>query len=103
MTDRRITAADMDAVLEEVGAVDTGHTPAADQGAVPAPRRRLTRIREGEWVAGVCNGLAAYSEIDVGWVRTLFLFGIPLTGGILAVVYIALAFILPVTRTQETA
>ena len=49
----------------------------------------------------MCNGLADYAEIDVGWVRTLFLFGIPLTSGILILVDVVMAFILPVSATRE--
>ncbi len=101
--DRLVTAADIDAILEEIGAVDTGHEPAADEPAAPQPRpRRLQRIREGQQIAGVCNGLAAYSEIRVDWVRTLFVVGTVFTAGLVGLVYVALAFILPVAATRET-
>ena len=50
-------------------------------------------------MAGVCTGLAAYAEIDVAWVRTLFVFATILTAGIFLLVYVALAFILPVAAT----
>jgi phage shock protein PspC (stress-responsive transcriptional regulator) len=94
--DRLVTAADIDGVLEAIGAVDTGHDPVAGPVDAPKRKRRLTRIREGQDIAGVCNGIAAYSEIDVGWVRTVFFLGALVTGGILGVVYIVLAFILPI-------
>lgn len=109
-TDRVITSADVDGVLEEIGAVDTGRDPGPDDtGRDPGPdttghppkKRRLRRIREGQEFAGVCTGLAAYAEIDVAWVRTGFILGSIFTGGILAVVYIALIFILPVSPTRE--
>jgi phage shock protein PspC (stress-responsive transcriptional regulator) len=81
-------------------------TPARDpepEEADPRPRpRRLRRIREGQQLAGVCNGLADCAELRVDWVRTLFLLGTVVTGGILGLVYIALAFILPVSATRET-
>ena len=100
--DRLVTAADIDGILEEIGAVDTGHDRGTDE-AGPRPRaRRLQRIREGQQIAGVCNGLAAYAELDVDWVRTLFVFATLLTAGIFRLVYIALAFILPVAATRET-
>ncbi len=104
--DRVVTAADIDTVLEEIGAVETGR-PESHQGADGAegarqPRkRRLRRIREGQQIAGVCTGLAAYAELDVDWVRTLFVLGTFVTAGILGLVYIALAFILPVAATRE--
>ena len=99
--DRLVTAADIDGVLEEIGAVDTGHDPVADEGSVRTRARRLHRIREGKKIAGVCTGLAAYAELDVAWVRTLFVFATLLTAGIFALVYIALAFILPVSATRD--
>jgi phage shock protein PspC (stress-responsive transcriptional regulator) len=49
---------------------------------------------------GVGNGLAAYAELDVAWVRTGFVLGTLATAGILGLVYIALAFILPVDATR---
>lgn len=98
--DRLVTVADIDGVLEAIGAVDTGHDPAPDEGRA-RPRRRLTRIKEGQQLAGVCNGLSAYSDIRVDWVRTLFLAATVLTAGLFLLVYIALAFILPVVETRR--
>jgi phage shock protein C len=94
--DRLVTAADIDGVLEEIGAVDTGRDPVLAEVGERPRARRLHRIREGQQIAGVCNGLAAYAELDVAWVRTLFVVGTVVTAGILGLVYIALAFILPV-------
>jgi phage shock protein PspC (stress-responsive transcriptional regulator) len=101
--DRLVSATDIDGVLEEIGAVDTGREPVANDGRMHPRRRRLHRIREGQEIAGVCTGLAAYAELDVAWVRTLFVLGTLVTAGILALVYIALAFILPVAATRETS
>ena len=100
-TDRVVTTSDIDAILDEIGSVETSHDPEpAEAGAQPRPRR-LKRIREGQQIAGVCNGLAEYSSLDVDWVRTLFVLGTLVTAGILGLVYIALAFILPVVEKQE--
>ena len=98
---RIVTRAEIDSVLDQIGAVDTGDGAAADGtstagAAPPGKRRRLRRIRQGQMVAGVCAGLADYAEIRVDWVRTLFVLGSLVTGGILGIVYIALVFILPV-------
>jgi phage shock protein C len=101
--DRLVTAADIDGVLEEIGAVDTGHDPVADESSMQPRARRLHRIREGQQLAGVCNGLAAYAELRVDWVRTLFVLATVATAGIFGLVYVALAFILPVTATREDA
>jgi phage shock protein PspC (stress-responsive transcriptional regulator) len=110
-TDRLVTATDIDGILDEIGAVDTGQDPATQtagaqdastRGAPTASRRRrLHRVREGQEIAGVCTGLAAYAEIDVGWVRTVFVLGTLVTAGLLGLVYIALVFILPIDATRE--
>ncbi len=101
-TDRLITAADIEAVLDEIGMVDTGRDPGTDESAPPPRRRRLRRIQQGQAFAGVCNGLADYADIGVDWVRTGFVLGSLVTGGLLAVVYIALVFILPVSPTRDS-
>lgn len=98
---RLITTSDIDGVLEAIGAVEGGRDDGPSGGDAQPRRRRLQRIREGQQLAGVCTGLAAYSEIRVDWVRTLFVLGTVFTGGILGLVYIALAFILPVRSTRE--
>jgi phage shock protein PspC (stress-responsive transcriptional regulator) len=99
--DRLVTAADIDGVLEAIGAVDTGNDARRDESP-PKPRaRRLRRIREGQNIAGVCNGLAVYAELDVAWIRTGFVLGTLVTAGLLAIVYIALVFILPVVPNRR--
>jgi len=104
--DRLVTAADIDGILEEIGAVDTGDTGTAGrhQGSPAAGdpgRRRLRRIKEGQQIFGVCNGLAAYADLSVDWVRTIFFFAALLTAGLFTIVYIVMAFILPVVPTRE--
>ena len=99
-SDRVVTAADIEGILDDIGAVDTGRAPAPDEDDAPPLHRRLVRIRQGQQLAGVCNGLATYSEIRVDWVRTLFVLATLLTAGLFALVYIALAFILPVEETR---
>jgi phage shock protein C len=49
----------------------------------------------------VCNGVAAYADLPVDWVRTLFIFATLLTAGIFSLVYVALAFILQVDATRD--
>lgn len=101
-SDRIVTGADIEAVLADVGPVGAGdERPAQAASERPRGRRRLARIREGQDIAGVCTGLSAYSEIDLGWVRTIFFFAILLTGGLFLVVYVVMAFVLPVVPTRE--
>ena len=64
---------DINAVLEVIGAVDTGHAETVFAQPVVNSPRRLFRIRKGRWLAGICRGLAAYSSIRVAWVRTIFI------------------------------
>ena len=98
--DRVVTAADIEGILEEIGAVDTGTEPAT-QGRTWRPRgRRLYRITKGKQQAGVCTGLAAYTDVDVSWVRTVFVLGTLGSAGILGLVYLLLAFVLPVADTR---
>jgi phage shock protein C len=59
-------------------------------------KRKLTRIKEGQEIAGVCTGIAAYTEIRVDWVRTVVVLAAVFTGGLFMLVYIALAVLLPV-------
>ena len=106
--DRVVAAAEIEAILDDVGTVGTDTDTddsdrAREPGAAPTRprRRRLMRVREGQAIAGVCTGLAAYSEIRVDWVRTIFVLAAIFTAGFFVIVYIAMAFILPVAETQE--
>jgi len=104
-SDRLITTADIDGVIDQIGTVDTGRAPAPEQVATGswARIRKLRRIRKGQSIAGVCNGIAAYSEIRVDWVRTFFVLASLGTAGIFGLVYVAMAFFLPVVDQPETA
>jgi len=107
--------AEMKRILEEMGPVETGE-PAA--GAAPgagaqakadadaAPRetsgpKRLYLVREGEMIAGVCNGLAAYFGVDPTIVRLVFVLLLFLSGGLVAIAYLVLMFVVPTAKTAE--
>ena len=64
-------------------------------------RRRLYRIRDGQWFAGVCNGVAAYSDLGVEWVRTIVVVLSVLSAGVFALIYLLMAFVLPVVATRQ--
>jgi phage shock protein PspC (stress-responsive transcriptional regulator) len=103
---RIVTLQDIEAVLADVGPVGTGdERPAAPPPPAfsdrPHRRRRLYRIRDGQQFAGVCTGLAAYTEIDVAWIRTIFIFATLVTAGAFLIVYLVLAFVLPVAPTYD--
>jgi phage shock protein PspC (stress-responsive transcriptional regulator) len=97
---RVISRKEIDVVLEEIGAVNTGNGEAAD-APQPGQPRRLCRIEEGKWFFGVCQGLAAYSGITVEWVRSIFVIVSVFTGGFPVLIYLVLMFVLPVVRTHD--
>ena len=104
--ERVISAAEIGLVVEAVGGVDADDAgpDAADWTSRPQERRRrLVRIREGKQMAGVCTGLASYADIDVNWVRFVFLVATTVTAGAFALVYVALAFILRIVPTAQDA
>jgi phage shock protein PspC (stress-responsive transcriptional regulator) len=101
-TDQPIDADEMRGALAAVGRVEgpvLGDEPRSDGGR--RGPRKLYRLREGQKIAGVCAGLAAYAEIDVSLVRLAFIFGALFSGGVLVAGYIALMFVMPVARTED--
>ena len=68
---RIVSRGEVESALDEIGVVEPAPT---GDGAPEAPvehRRRFYRINQGRWLAGVCQGLAAYSAIRVRWVRLI--------------------------------
>jgi phage shock protein PspC (stress-responsive transcriptional regulator) len=103
-TEGAIDRAAMIAALKEVGRVDG---PSLDEPASSASApfgqfasRRLYRLREGQQIAGVCTGLAAFAEVDVGIIRLIFILGAVFSGGVLAAAYVVLMFVMPIARTE---
>jgi phage shock protein C len=110
-------AAEMTAVLKEVGKVDGPKLgPARDEGPRPgfpdggpesrdvaawARPRRLYRLEDGRKIAGVCAGLAAYAGLDVGLVRAIVVLAGIFTGFFIVIgCYVAFAFLVPLARTS---
>jgi phage shock protein PspC (stress-responsive transcriptional regulator) len=74
-----------------------GEKQGAGHGGTP---RRFYRIHEGAMIAGVCNGLAAYLNVDPTLVRLAFVLLTVLWGtGLL--VYLVMAIVAPVARSPE--
>src|SRR5690242_14295293 len=65
------------AALKEIGRVDgptlDGSTARADGGYREPRGRKLYRLRDGNWFAGVCTGIAAYAGLDVNIIRLIFI------------------------------
>jgi phage shock protein PspC (stress-responsive transcriptional regulator) len=112
-----IASSEIAQVLEEMGPVEGTSDGAreeargatSDQGAPPrsggAPRR-LYRIDEGAMIGGVCNGIAAFFDIDVTLVRVIFaaLAAIELASshvGAIVIAYIVMMFVVPLAGTSE--
>ncbi|HXV39397.1 MAG TPA: PspC domain-containing protein [Steroidobacteraceae bacterium] len=100
--------AEMERILAEMGPVEAdageGETTARPEGeSAPRPEapRRLYQVREGAMISGVCNGLAAYLNVDVTIVRVAFVALAFLTGGIWALVYLIMMFVVPDANTPE--
>jgi phage shock protein PspC (stress-responsive transcriptional regulator) len=102
-----VGAAEMDQVVNEMGPVegtDENREGAAADTAAPGKQqtgrttpKRLYRIREGQMVGGVCNGLAAYFGVDPTLVRIPFL--LLMSVGVGWLVYIALMVVIPYADT----
>ncbi len=82
--------------------------PAAEPGAAPAApaesggpaRARLVRTRVDKKIAGVCGGIGAYVQIDPVIVRLLFAMAGLASIGIMLILYIVLAIVLPLEPEQ---
>ena len=108
-----VASAEIDQIIEEMGPVDAGTAEAGgaakpdEKAADDTPKKderapkRLYQIREGAMLSGVCNGLAAYLDVDVTLVRIAFVILAVLTKGVFLLVYGALMFVTPYATTSE--
>src|SRR4029079_2436016 len=109
-----VSTAEVEKIIEEMGPVESADEKAAGASAdaaaggassqtftSPPPRKRLYQIREGAMWSGVCNGIAAYLNVDVTWIRLAFVLLTIFTSGFWFIVYIVLMFVVPVATTPE--
>jgi phage shock protein PspC (stress-responsive transcriptional regulator) len=105
-----LTRAEIDQVIAAGPSQSTASGAASDastnagataQGATGNAPRRLYLIREGAMIGGLCNGIAAYFDIDVTVVRVVSVLLAFLTGGIAGLIYIVLIFVVPYASTYE--
>ena len=101
-----VTTAEVTQIIEEMGPVEGApgeptsekqERPRSDAGAP----KRLYQIREGAMLSGVCNGLAAYLNIDVTIVRIAFIALAVITKGVFAIAYLVLMCVIPYAKTSE--
>jgi phage shock protein PspC (stress-responsive transcriptional regulator) len=110
------------AVIAEMGPIEADLGEAADPGASAAaapagaggpgatgekqtagpggPPRRLYRIHEGAMISGVCNGIAAYLNMDPTLVRLAF-FLLTMLWGSGLLVYLVMVIMVPEARSPE--
>jgi len=108
------------AVLAEMGTIEADSAEAGGAGGAGAPSsasghgtageeqaawrggtpRRLYRIHEGAMIAGVCNGIAAYTNVDPTLVRIGFVL-LTFFGGTGLLFYLVMAFVVPEARSPE--
>jgi phage shock protein PspC (stress-responsive transcriptional regulator) len=96
--DHALDQSQITAALDALGTVEPD--PTGPQEAGTTPRGPFwCRILEDKWFAGVCVGIATRGRFDLGWVRTIAIFLMLLSGGLIGLVYLALALFLPAVAT----
>ncbi len=111
-----VEAKEVATVLAEMGPIeaDSGETKEPGASAASGPGlagaaqpglgggapRRLYRIHEGAMLAGVCNGIGVYLNVDPTFVRIAFAL-LTIFWGTGLLVYIVLAFVVPEARSPE--
>jgi phage shock protein PspC (stress-responsive transcriptional regulator) len=108
-----VTGAEIDQIVTEMGPVhgvaSETDTPGGNSSsntkntaaAQTTTTKRLYRITEGGMIAGVCNGVAAYLQVDVTFVRIVFVMAAFLTKGIGILAYVIMMFVVPEATTAE--
>jgi phage shock protein PspC (stress-responsive transcriptional regulator) len=101
-----ITTAEAEAVIKEMGPVQSASENVQDNGSEKEerpsePSKKLYKIPEAGIIRGVCAGLAAYFNMDVTLMRIIFVALAVLTHGAWIVVYIVMAIVLPEANTSE--
>jgi phage shock protein PspC (stress-responsive transcriptional regulator) len=74
-----------------------GGEPKAGSAGLP---RRLYRIYDGAMISGVCNGIAAYVNVDPTLVRLAFVL-LTVAGGAGVVIYAVMAIVVPEAQSPE--
>jgi phage shock protein PspC (stress-responsive transcriptional regulator) len=96
-----VNATEIEQILTEMGPVQATESPSAAATPAGAVPRKLYQIDEGSMIAGVCNGIAAYLNLDATVVRVAFVVLTFLTGGFWILLYIVMMILLPSAKTFE--
>jgi phage shock protein PspC (stress-responsive transcriptional regulator) len=112
---------EVDQIIEEMGPVrdsrddtdeagaDTGQAFDSEDskdndtgpGASARKPRKLYRLKDDKMVEGICSGIAAYLGIDPTIVRIIFVVLLIYSGGVAAIIYLAMALFIPEAKTPE--
>jgi phage shock protein PspC (stress-responsive transcriptional regulator) len=107
-----MTTPEVQLIIDEMGPVDgAAGEPGAEKPAggrandrartETSPPKRLYQVGDGAMISGVCNGLAAYLNVDVTLVRVVFVVLAVLTKGVWVGVYLLLMVVVPHATTSE--
>jgi phage shock protein PspC (stress-responsive transcriptional regulator) len=96
---------DVTAVLKEMGPVESSTEEEAETSHEEAKNtsgtKRLYNIRDGAIIGGVCNGVAAYFNVDVTVVRLAFVILTLATSGVWILIYFIMMVFVPYADTPE--
>ncbi|HKY20002.1 MAG TPA: PspC domain-containing protein [Vicinamibacterales bacterium] len=104
-----VSASEVEQMLREIGPVESGSAPhvKSDTDSTTPPPKRLYQIREGAIVSGVCNGIAAYFNLDPTIVRVTFVVSAFIEMSttdappwMTAGMYVLLVFVVPYAKTS---
>jgi phage shock protein PspC (stress-responsive transcriptional regulator) len=89
-----------DSTTHTTGGAESARAAGASTASTPPSEpRRLYRIRQGAMLGGVCNGLAAYTGLDVIWLRLAFALA-TFVGFSGLIAYVVMALIVPVGESE---
>lgn len=96
-----ITTVEMNHIIKAMGPVEPDAAEKTKAAMPDNPPKRLYTLKEGSSIGGVCNGLAAYFNIDVTIMRLIFVLLVFATSGAWIIVYFILMFVIPEAKTPE--
>jgi len=105
-----ITQKETNEILKDMGPVESTHAnekvydsqsnQSAQDVSSNSPKK-LYQIREGGIISGLCNGIAAYLNINVTLIRVAFIILTILSHGIMLLIYSILVFVIPYAKTSQ--
>ena len=102
-----VTTIEIEQILREIGPIESSGATYTHSSADPQTKR-LYQIREGAMISGVCNGIAAFMNVDPTIVRVGFIaafVALAMAEGDSALLvpffYVMLVFLVPYAKTPE--